>query len=54
MYNPKMTYILDFSNPHFLESELPPQRSNLKLMLWAGDGNHDGVSDGLRLAGYDV
>ena len=49
-----MTYILDFSNPHFLESELPPQRSNLKLMLWAGDGNHDGVSDVQRLAGYDV
>jgi len=49
-----MTYTLDFSNPRFSESELPPKRSNLKLILWAGDGNHDGVSDVHRLAGYDV
>jgi hypothetical protein len=26
----------------------------LRLMLWAGDGEHDGVSDVARLQGYDV
>lgn len=27
---------------------------NLRLMLWAGDGKHDGVTDVRRLPGYDV
>lgn len=46
-----MTYILDFTN---LPSELPPKRRDLKLILWAGDGEHDGVSDVRRLQQYDV
>lgn len=49
-----MTYLLDFSKPHFLESFHPATRSNLKLILWAGDGEHDGVNDVQRLPDYDV
>jgi hypothetical protein len=29
-------------------------QKNLRLMLWAGDGKHDGLTDVRRLPGYDV
>ena len=32
----------------------PSEQMNLRLMLWAGDGKHAGVSDVRRLPGYDV
>lgn len=32
----------------------PCNQKNLRLMLWAGDGKHDGVTDVRRLPGYDV
>jgi hypothetical protein len=35
--------------PHWLD-----YTSNLRLMLWAGDGLHDGVCDIERLSNYDV
>jgi hypothetical protein len=35
-------------------NQLPPIRTGLRLMLWAGDGEHDGVTDVARLRGYDV
>lgn len=35
--------------PHWLD-----YKSNLRLMLWAGDGLHDGVCDIERLSNYDV
>jgi len=34
--------------------QLPPIRTGLRLMLWAGDGEHDGLTDVARLRGYDV
>jgi len=34
--------------------QLPPIRTGLRLMLWAGDGEHHGVTDVARLRGYDV
>ena len=49
-----MPYTLDFTNPYQLTSEIPPQRYNLRLILWAGDGEHDGVTDVRRLNNYDV
>ncbi len=49
-----MPYILDFTNPYQLTAELPPKRYNLRLILWAGDGEHEGVSDVRRLRNYDV
>lgn len=49
-----MPYILDFTNPYQLTVELPPKRYNLRLILWAGDGEHDGVTDVRRLNNYDV
>ena len=42
--------LLDF-NRHI---ELPAKRTNLRLMLWAGDSVHHGVSDVARLPGYDM
>lgn len=30
------------------------REKNLRLMLWAGDGKHDGLTDVRRLPGYDV
>lgn len=32
----------------------PSNEKNLRLMLWAGDGKHAGVTDVRRLPGYDV
>jgi hypothetical protein len=49
-----MPCILDFTNPYQLTAELPPKRYNLRLILWAGDGEHDGVTDVRRLRNYDV
>ena len=46
-----MPIILDFKSgnvPAF------PKRNGLRLMLWAGDGLHDSVSDVKRLPNYDV
>ena len=42
--------LLDF-NRHL---QLPAKRTNLRLMLWAGDSVHHGVSDVARLPGYDM
>ena len=46
-----MPIILDF-----IKGNVPvfPKRNSLKLMLWAGDGLHGGVSDVKRLPNYDV
>jgi len=33
---------------------MPQKRHGLKLILWAGDGEHEGVSDVKRLRDYDV
>ena len=49
-----MPYILEYTKMNVHPSQLPPIRSGLRLMLWAGDGEHDGVSDVARLRGYDV
>jgi len=49
-----MPYILDFTNPYQLTAEVPPKRYNLRLILWAGDGEHEGVTDVRRLRNYDV
>jgi hypothetical protein len=35
---------------HFKQSN----QKNLRLMLWAGDGKHDGITDVRRLPGYDI
>jgi hypothetical protein len=32
----------------------PSAKKNLRLMLWAGDGKHGGVTDVRRLPGYDI
>ena len=49
-----MPYILDYTKMNVHPNQLPPIRTGLRLMLWAGDGEHDGVSDVARLRGYDV
>lgn len=49
-----MPYILEYNKMNVHPSQLPPIRSGLRLMLWAGDGEHDGVTDVARLRGYDV
>jgi hypothetical protein len=47
-----MHSILDFTQPHtILQNQ---SRKNLRLILWAGDGEHDGISDVERLPNYDV
>ena len=47
-----MPSILDFTRPHtILQNQC---RKNLRLILWAGDGEHDGISDVERLPNYDV
>jgi hypothetical protein len=47
-----MRSILDFTQPHtILQNQ---SRKNLRLILWAGDGEHDGISDVERLPNYDV
>lgn len=46
-----MPIILDFKNGNVPAFQ---RRSGLRLMLWAGDGLHEGVSDIKRLPNYDV
>jgi hypothetical protein len=50
-------FIYNFKIAERINSVIPDwllKRSDLKLMLWAGDGCHDGKSDIARLPGYDV
>jgi hypothetical protein len=49
-----MRRLLNYTKHNVHPSHLPPIMTNLRLMLWAGDGIHDGVSDVARLRGYDV
>ena len=49
-----MPYTLDYTKMNVHPNQLPPIRTGLRLMLWAGDGEHHGVSDVTRLRGYDV
>ena len=49
-----MPYILDYTKMNVHPDQLPPIRTGLRLMLWAGDGEHVGVTDVARLRGYDV
>ena len=49
-----MPYILDYTKMNVHPDQLPAIRTGLRLMLWAGDGEHGGVSDVARLRGYDV
>jgi hypothetical protein len=52
--------VIFFDNPNVdffdaMKAQLKPcETKNLRLMLWAGDGMHDGVTDVSRLPGYDV
>ena len=48
-----MPSILDFTRRHTTPQKLPSYK-NLRLILWAGDGEHDGISDVERLPNYDV
>ena len=45
-----MGQVLDFSK----EVQYTTDRKDLRMMLWAGDGEHDGISDVARLKDYDV
>lgn len=49
-----MPHILDYTKMNVHPNQLPPIRTGLRLMLWAGDGEHDDVTDVARLRGYDV
>ena len=49
-----MPHLLNYKAFTVRPEHLPPNRSNLRLMLWAGDGLHDEVSDVKRLDAYDV
>ena len=49
-----MPSILDFTRRHTAANVQPPLQPNLRLMLWAGDGESDGVSDVERLPNYDI
>jgi len=49
-----MRRVLNYTKHNVHPSHLPPIMTNLRLMLWAGDGIRDGVSDVARLRGYDV
>ena len=50
-----MRSILDFTRRHTAANVPPPPLyKNLRLMLWAGDGEHNGLSDVERLPNYDV
>ena len=49
-----MPHVLNYKAFTVRPEHLPPNRSNLRLMLWAGDGLHEGVSDVKRLDLYDV
>jgi hypothetical protein len=47
--------VIYFKNPEIYNLEdRKPQAKNLRLMLWAGDGMHGGITDVRRLPGYDV
>lgn len=47
--------VIYFKNPEIYNlEERKSQAKNLRLMLWAGDGMHGGVTDVRRLPGYDV
>lgn len=48
-----MPSILDFTRRHTTPQNLP-SRQNLRLILWAGDGENDGITDVERLPNYDV
>jgi hypothetical protein len=47
-----MPYIIDFTLQ--IIKNIPPNRKNLRLILWAGDGEYEGVSDVKRLPNYDM
>lgn len=49
-----MHSILDFTRRHTAANVQPPLHPNLRLMLWAGDGESEGVTDIERLPNYDV
>ena len=49
-----MHSILDFTRRHTAANVQPPPQPNLRLMLWAGDGESEGVTDIERLPNYDV
>ena len=54
-YTYDMAHLIDFTMPSApLLPEFMKDKSSLKLMLWAGDGEHNGVSDVERLSNYDV
>ena len=53
-YIQTMRRVLNYTKYNVHPSHLPPIRTNLRLVLWAGDGIRDGVSDVARLRGYDV
>jgi hypothetical protein len=49
-----MPHVLNYKAFSVRPEHLPPNRTNLRLMLWAGDGLHGEVSDVKRLDAYDV
>lgn len=49
-----MPHVLNYTKHNVHPDHLPSIRTNLRLMLWAGDGIHEGVSDVARLRGYDM
>lgn len=49
-----MPHVLNYKAFTVRPEHLPPNRTNLRLMLWAGDGLHNEVSDVKRLDAYDV
>ena len=49
-----MRSILDFTRRHTAAHVQPPPHPNLRLMLWAGDGESEGLSDVERLRNYDI
>ena len=49
-----MRRVLNYTKHNVHPDHLPPIRTNLRLMLWAGDGIHEGVSDVARLRGYEM
>ena len=54
-YTYDMAHLLDFTKPTTPTlPEFMKGKSCLKLMLWAADGEHNGVSDVERLSNYDV
>jgi hypothetical protein len=49
-----MPQVLKYVAYNVHPDELPRVRQNLRLMLWAGDGDREGLTDVARLQGYDV